>query len=496
MTTGIKEPEAARSLPHNIDAEQALLGAIMYDNAAYDRADDLEPEHFYEPGNGRLFAAITEAVRLGGSAEPILLAEKLAGDPAVQDLGGIRYLADLVDTAPPAVNVGEYARAIKDAAKRRELIRIADIMRTEAEGNVEKPLTAEEQIERAETALFAMGENKDGKGGFQPFSAALRGYMTMVRQAYARDGGVGGISTELIDLDQKVGGLFPSDLIVLAGRPSMGKTALATNIAFNVARRFVGEAQADGKIKAVRGGRVGFFSLEMSAEQLAGRIVSDVSGVSSDRVRKGDISSAEVSRMAEVERELHHLPIHIDATGGISIAKMSARARRLKRQHGLDLLIVDYIQLATGTDKSRGGGRVQEVSEITTGLKALAKDLDIPVIALSQLSRQVESREDKRPQLSDLRESGSIEQDADMVWFVFREAYYVSRAEPREGTPEHLTWQEDMERLEGLAEVIVAKQRHGPIGTVKLAFNADATRFENLAREQHFAPSRYAYGDD
>ena len=479
---------AARALPHNIEAEQALLGAIMYDNGAYDRADDLEPEHFFEPYHGRLFAEISNAMRVGRSAEPILLADKLQGDPGFQEYDGIRYLADLVDRAPPAVNVGDYAKAIRDAAKRRELIRIGEIMITEAMGNVEKPMTADEQAERAETALFAIAEKKGGKGGFQPFSAALDGFMGHVLAAYTNPGGVAGVPTHLVDLDAKVGGLFPSDLIIIAGRPSMGKTALATNIAFNVARRFVGERQENGSIKALSGGRVGFYSLEMSKEQLAGRIVSDVAGISSDRVRKNQLSGTEIGQMREVASELRDLPIHIDDGGGTSIAKITARARRLKRQlGGLELIVVDYLQLASASTEARRGGRVQEITEITMGLKALAKELDCPVIALSQLSRKVEEREDKRPQLSDLRESGSIEQDADMVWFVYREAYYVGRAEPREGTPEHLTWEEAMDRLEGLAEVIVAKQRHGPIGTVRLAFNSDYTRFTDLAREQPFA---------
>lgn len=481
----------ARALPHNIEAEQALLGAIMYDNGAIDRADDLEPEHFFEPFHGRLFAEISNAVRVGRSAEPILLADKLQGDPAFHELDGLRYLADLVDRAPPAVNAGDYAKAIRDTAKRRALIRIGEIMITEAEGNVEKPMTAEDQVERAESELFALAEKKGSKGGFQPFSAAMKEFMGHVLAAYSSPGGVGGIPTYLADLDAKVGGLFPSDLIILAGRPSMGKTALATNIAFNIARRFVGERQEDGSVKAVSGGRVGFYSLEMSKGQLAGRIIADVAGVSTDCIRKNQISENEIARMRDVESELEGLPIYIDDGGGTSIGKIMARARRLKRQlGGLELIVVDYLQLATASTEARRGGRVQEISEITMGLKALAKELDCPVIALSQLSRQVEQRDDKRPQLSDLRESGSIEQDADMVWFVYREAYYVGRAEPRSGTPEHQAWQDAMDLLEGLAEVIVAKQRHGPIGTVRLAFNSDYTRFTDLAREQSFAHAR------
>jgi replicative DNA helicase len=299
-----------------------------------------------------------------------------------------------------------------------------------------------------------------------------------------------GVATDLIDLDTKIGGLHPSDLIVLAGRPSMGKTALATNIAFNVAKKYAWEPQPDGTKKTVSGGVVAFYSLEMSAEQLALRMLADASGVSGDKLRKGEIDASEFGRVRDAAIELQEAPLYIDATGGISIAKLTARARRLKRQVGLDLIVVDYLQLVTGSDLGSNANRVQEVSQITMGLKALAKELACPVIALSQLSRQVEQREDKRPQLSDLRESGSIEQDADMVWFVYRESYYVGRSEPREGTPEHLQWQEDMDRLQGLAEVIIAKQRHGPIGTVRLSFNSDTTRFGNLARDHYFHQHR------
>ncbi|MEJ5858641.1 DnaB-like helicase C-terminal domain-containing protein, partial [Caulobacter sp. CCNWYY153] len=326
------------------------------------------------------------------------------------------------------------------------------------------------------------------------FGDALRGAVEMTAEAFQRDGGMSGLASDLIDLDQKIGGLHPSDLIVLAGRPSMGKTALATNIAFNVAKKYAWEPQPDGSRKTVNGGVVAFYSLEMSAEQLALRMLADASGVSGDKLRKGEIDASEFGRVRDAAMELQEAPLYIDATGGISIAKLTARARRLKRQVGLDLIVVDYLQLVTGSDLGSNASRVQEVSQITMGLKALAKELACPVIALSQLSRQVESREDKRPQLSDLRESGSIEQDADMVWFVFRESYYVGRAEPREGTPEHLTWQEEMDKLQGLAEVIIAKQRHGPIGTVRLSFNSDTTRFGNLSRDHYFHQMRS--GDD
>jgi replicative DNA helicase len=471
--------------PSNIEAEQALLGALLYDNAAYERLSDrLQARHFYEPFHQRLFAALEIHIRKGQLAEPILLADEFKRDPAFEELGGLRYLADLVDRAPPAANAPDYARAIYDLALRRDLIRIGGEITVEAQAH-DADVTARDQIEQAEQKLYTLAESGTSSTGFIPFADALTGAVQMAAEAYSRDGGLAGVSTGLTDLDKQLGGLHPSDLLILAGRPSMGKTALATNIAFHVARNYAWEPQPDGSKKTVNGGVVAFFSLEMSAEQLAMRLLADVSGVSSDRLRKGEIDASEFGRVRDGAIEVQEAPLFIDATGGLSISKLTARARRLKRQHGLDLIVVDYLQLVT-TDGSKGDNRVQEVSAITGGLKALAKELGVPVIALSQLSRQVENREDKRPQLSDLRESGSIEQDADVVMFVYREAYYLSRAEPREGTPEHMTWQEDLEKINNVAEVIIGKQRHGPIGTVKLHFHGDTTKFGNLAREGRF----------
>jgi len=476
------------ALPHNLEAEQALLGSLLFDNAAYERlADTLAGRHFYEPFHQRLFDAIEDYVRKGMLAEPIVLMERFKRDPAFEELGGIRYLADLVDRAPPAANAQDYGRVVYDLALRRELIRIGgEIGRVAQEGGDPEPIEAREQIETAEQQLYQLAETGAPSTGFMTFADALTGAVKMAAEAFERDGGLAGLSTGLIDLDRKLGGLYPSDLLILAGRPSMGKTALATNIAFNVARSYAWEPQPDGSRKTVRGGVVAFFSLEMSAEQLAMRLLADASGVSSDRLRKGEIDASEFGRVRDAAIEIQESPLHIDDTGGLSIAKLAARARRLKRQSGLDLIVVDYLQLVTASSGNRNDNRVQEVSMITQGLKALAKELSVPVLALSQLSRQVEQREDKRPQLSDLRESGSIEQDADVVMFVFRESYYLSRAEPREGTPEHLTWQEQMDQLKGLAECIIGKQRHGPIGTVKMSFHEDTTRFGNLAREGRY----------
>jgi replicative DNA helicase len=472
--------------PANVEAEQALLGALLFDNAAFERlGDHLQARHFYEPFHQRLFAAIETNIRKGQLAEPILLAEQFNRDPAFEELGGVRYLADLVNRAPPAANAPDYANAVYDLALRRDLIRIGgEISTTAQQGDAE--LDARDQIEAAEQQLYQLAETGGVSSGFVNFADALRGAVAMAAEAHSRDGGLAGLSTGLIDLDQKIGGMHPSDLMILAARPSMGKTSLACNIAFDVARNYAWEPQPDGSKKTVRGGVVAFFSLEMSAEQLAMRLLAEASGVSGDRLRKGEIDAMEFGRVRDAALEIQEAPLYIDATGGITLAKLTARARRLKRMVGLDLIIVDYLQLVT-TGAGGPDNRVQEVSMITQGLKALAKELNVPVLALSQLSRQVENREDKKPQLSDLRESGSIEQDADMVMFVYREEYYLSRLEPREGTPEHFTWQEQVDQVKGLAEVIIGKQRHGPIGNVKLSFNSDTTKFGNLARDS----SRY-----
>ena len=470
--------------PHNLEAEQALLGALLFDNAAFERLSDrLRGSHFYEPFHQRLFDAIEDHIRQGLLADPTVLMERFRQDQAFQTFGGLRYLADLVDRAPPAANAADYARLVYDLALRRDLIRIGgDIMREAPD-----PATAAmDQIEQAEASLYSLAETGKPSSGFVSFSQALSGAVQMAGEAYQRDGKLAGLATNLDDLDQKLGGMHPSDLLILAGRPSMGKTALATNIAFNVARNYRWEPTPEGR-KTVSGGVVAFYSLEMSAEQLAMRILADASGVSSDRLRKGEIDAADYGRIRDAAIEIGEAPLYIDATGGLAMSKLAARARRLKRmEQGLDLIIVDYLQLITTGDSGGQKNRVQEVSEITGGLKALAKELNVPIIALSQLSRQVESREDKRPQLSDLRESGSIEQDADCVMFVYRESYYLGRTEPREGTEEHLKWQEDMDRLRHQAEVVIGKQRHGPIGIVKLSFDEDTTRFGNLAHGDRY----------
>jgi replicative DNA helicase len=470
-----------RTPPSNIEAEQALLGAILVNNDAYYRVSDfLEAEHFIEGLHRQIYEVATSLIKAGKVATPITM-KTFLGD---QDLGGItipQYLARLAAEATTVINAEDYGRTIYDLAIRRNLINIGeDLVNVAFDAPVES--SPRDQIEEAERRLYSIAETGRTDGGFQRFSDALTSAIDMAAAAYKREGALSGVSTGLIDLDKSLGGLQSSDLVILAGRPAMGKTSLVTNIAFNLAKAYRAEKQQDGSLKTVNGGIVGFFSLEMSAEQLATRIIAEQSGVPSYKIRRGDMREDDFYKITEAAREMQSIPFYIDQTGGISIAQLTARARRLKRQRGLDVLIVDYLQLLSGSSK-KGENRVQELTEITTGLKALAKELSVPLIALSQLSRQVEARDDKRPQLSDLRESGSIEQDADVVMFVYREEYYLKNKEPKPGTEEYFKWQTEMDQVHGKAEVIIGKQRHGPTGTVQLAFQADITRFTNLADE-------------
>ncbi len=481
---------AYRSAPHNIEAEQGLLGAILVNNDAFYRVSDfLEARHFFEPIHQTIFETSGSLIRMGKVATPITLKTFL---PADTDLGGItvsQYLARLAAEATTIINAQDYGRTIYELSLRRDLIRIGeDMVNVAFDAPVD--FAPRNQIEDAERRLYELAESGRYDGGFQKFSQALTVAVDMAAKAFQRDGKLSGIATGLRDLDIKMGGLQPSDLIVLAGRPGMGKTALATNIAYNVAKAHRAELQADGTQKSVNGGIVGFFSCEMSAEQLATRIIAERTGIPSSSIRRGGITESDFEKIRDYSIELQSLPFYVDETGGLSISQLVARARRLKRQRGLDLLVVDYIQLLQGSSK-RSDNRVQEVTEITTSLKALAKELNVPVIALSQLSRQVESRDDKRPQLSDLRESGSIEQDADVVMFVFREEYYLAMKQPTPGTDEHIKWQTEMDRALGKAEVIIGKQRHGPTGTVELQFESSVTRFGDLTPDNHLPHRTY-----
>ncbi|OXS99330.1 replicative DNA helicase [Notoacmeibacter marinus] len=478
-----------RQAPNNIEAEQALLGAVMVNNDAFYRVSDfLKPVHFHDPLHRKIYEVAGELIRMGKSANPVTLKTFLPADQTVGEMTVNQYLARLAAEAVTIINAEDYGRGIYDLATRRALIGIGEEMVNVAfDAPVDAP--PQQQIEDAERRLFELAETGRYDGGFEAFSDALASAIDMAGAAYQRDGHLSGISTGFIDIDRKLGGLQPSDLVILAGRPAMGKTTLATNIAHNVAAAYEPAPQADGSVKPAQGGVVGFFSLEMSAEQLATRIISEQARISSSKIRRGEITEADFDKLIACSQMMQRTPLFIDQTGGISIAALAARARRLKRQRGLDVIVIDYLQLMQGSSKSQGN-RVQELTEITTGLKALAKELNTPIIALSQLSRQVESRDDKRPQLSDLRESGSIEQDADVVLFVYRDEYYLQNREPEFGTPEHEEWQQKFDRVRGKAELIIAKQRHGPTGTVDLAFEGEFTKFSDLADDDRL-PERF-----
>ncbi|MFK4824015.1 replicative DNA helicase [Paenochrobactrum sp. BZR 588] len=480
-----------RETPNNIEAEQALLGAILINNDAFYRVSDfLKPTHFHEPLHKRIYEITSDLIRVGKMANPVTMKTFLPAEEKVGDLTVFQYVLRLAAEAVTVINAEDYGRAIYDLATRRSLINIGEEMVNVAY-DAPVDMAPQSQIEDAERRLFELAETGRYDGGFQAFKDAVTTAVDMANAAFMRDGHLSGVSTGIQSLDVKMGGLQPSDLIILAGRPGMGKTSLATNIAFNIANAYEGEQQADGSIKAINGGVVGFFSLEMSAEQLATRIISEQTEVSSSKIRRGDITETDFEKLVACSQVMQKIPLYIDQTGGISIAQLAARARRLKRQRGLDVLVIDYVQLMTGSSKASSQNRVQEITEITTGLKALGKELNVPIIALSQLSRQVESRDDKRPQLSDLRESGSIEQDADVVLFVFREEYYVKNLEPRdEFDPKYDEWKMQFEKVKGTADVIIAKQRHGPTGTVKLAFQSEFTRFADLA-EGSYVPEQY-----
>ncbi len=474
-----KSDDIADDMPHNIEAEQQLLGAILTNNEVYDRiAQIVKADHFYEPVHARIYRIAEQRISKNALASPVTIKAFMEDDEGLKELGGPQYLARLAGAAISAFAARDYAQLIYDMHQRRELIRLgADIAaRAKSFAEDEPPV---EQIVAAEQTLYQLAETGQSNTGFQSFLQAVTDAVTVASAAYARDGGLAGVSTGLTDMDKKLGGLHRSDLLILAGRPSMGKTSLATNIAFNIAKAYKKGKLPDGSEGAVNGGVVGFYSLEMSAEQLAARILSEASEVPSDQIRRGDMTEAEFRRFADAAKALEACPLYIDDTPALPIAQLAARARRLKREHGLDVLFVDYLQLVRGTAENR----VNEIAEISMGLKAIAKELNIPVVALSQLSRQVENREDKRPQLSDLRESGSIEQDSDVVMFVFREEYYVEREKPSDDRLDEMAaWQERMDRLHGRAEVIIGKQRHGPIGSVELSFEGRFTRFGNLVQ--------------
>jgi len=491
-------PPAAQALPHNIEAEAALLGALMIDNRlAEDIQLKLRPEHFFEPLHGRVYEQILRLLDRNMLASPVTLRPLFEADEEMKELGGPAYLAQLTGSGAALIGARDFAEQIYDLALLRALVGVGREM-VEGALDTSEEVDPKGQIENAEAALYRVAEEGGGEGSVKTFAMATRMAVQMAEKALNSGGGLSGLTTGLETVNAKTGGLHNSDLIILAGRPGMGKTALATNIAFNTARRWVQEEEDGIEPHKRAGAGVAFFSLEMSADQLATRILAENSGISSEALRMGKISQHDFRNLARAAAELETLPLFIDDTPGLTIAALRTRARRMKRQRGIGLVVVDYLQLLQGAGKNSNENRVQEISEISRGLKTLAKELGLPVLALSQLSRAVEQREDKRPQLSDLRESGSIEQDADIVLFVYREEYYVASREPKhpmDGDDAKIhdaydEWKRDMERVYQMAELIVAKQRHGATGKVKLKFDAKITRFSDHAEAEYLPEVR------
>ncbi len=492
------EDKNYREAPHNLEAEQALLGAILVNNIVLNNlSDGLEPVHFYVPLHQKIYEAILRFHDKGMIADPISLRHFFHEDDGVAG-GSDSYLARLAAKSVMVINPHDYSELIIDLALKRQIISIGEEMVSEAYAP-EDDSFAREQIEHAEQKLFDLATTGDFRSGFISFGAASKTAMKRAEFAFKQKGNVIGVPSGLADLDNLLGGLQDSDLLILAGRPSMGKTALATVIAYNAALKFLAEHEharmeaGPDETAPKRPRTVGFFSLEMSAEQLANRILSSRAQINSHKILRGDLTNDEFSQLIEADQELSELPFFIDDTPALTISALRTRARRLKRTQNLGLLVVDYLQLVRPSFTNAQGNRVNEISEITQGLKSIAKELNIPVVALSQLSRAVEQRPDNRPMLSDLRESGSIEQDADVVMFVFREEYYLERKKPdQEGTAEYETWElkERYERVKEKADVIIAKQRHGPIGTVTMRFVSDFAYFCDVAEDDHL-PERY-----
>ncbi len=471
------EQDAPRQVPYDVDIEQALLGAILVDNYSLERVSNtLKAEHFYDPLHQRLYEAIERMWSKGHMVTPLTLKSLMEQDAGLAEVGGHAYLISLARAAPALPNVKDYARILADLAMRRELIRIGeDIVNAAFESPID--VTPAEQIDEAEKALYRVAERSRFGEGPLGFDVALAQAVTSAEKALARGGHISGVPSGFTDLDALLGGLHPSDLIIVAGRPGMGKTALATNMAFHASRLWAKD-KADGA-EPKRGSPVLLFSLEMAASQLSARILSEQTEIEMRKIRTGRFTDSEWDRFVHTAQALGDLPLYIDDTGGISIAQIAARSRRMKREKHIGLIVIDYLQLVEAS--RRFENRVQEISDVTKGLKALAKELSVPVMALSQLSRGVDNRDDKRPIQSDLRESGSIEQDADVVMFVYREEYYLKSREPEAGTSEYDQWVEKLDRVHNRAEVLVEKHRHGPTNKVELFFDERFTRFSNLA---------------
>ena len=456
-----------KELPNNIEAEQAVIGSILVSNDIFDEISTIISSiNFYDPMHQKIYEAIESLIYKGMLANPITLKNYFEDEK--DDLNVPEYLVKITKFSTSVRQAIEYSKIIYDMFVRRELIKISEQTIDSAKLS-ELDTSGQTIIENSERLLFDLAEKGSFNSSLVKFDEAMKQTIEMASAAYKNDGGIVGVPTGLRDLDDKLGGLHKSDLIIIAGRPSMGKTSLATNIAFNAAQKLLDSGKKSS---------IAFFSLEMSSEQLSTRIISEQARISSNDIRRGRISDEQFDKFLETSKNIAELPLYIDETPAISIAAMSNRARRIKRLFGVDMIVVDYIQLMRGTTYNKDG-RVQEISQITQGLKAIAKELSVPVVALSQLSRQVEQRDDHKPQLSDLRESGSIEQDADVVMFVYREGYYLQRKEPRPATVEHAEWQAKMNEVAHLAQILIGKQRHGPIGNVTLEFEERFTKFKD-----------------
>ncbi len=459
--------------PSNLEAEQALIGSVMVNNDIIDEVSTfIKPAIFYDPAHVKIYEVIENLNNRGMIANPITLKNYFEKDNMLNEVGGTEYLVKLTRFSGSTKQAIDYAKIIHEMYLRRELVSISEKLSYDTLNANTQEQNAESIIEGTERSLFNLAERGSFSQSFIEFKKAVDKTIELATLAMQSDRGIVGVPTGLTDLDEKLGGLHKSDLIILAGRPSMGKTALATNIAYYAAQNILSRQEKSS---------VAFFSLEMSSEQLSTRILSEQARIKSDSIRQGNVTEEEINRYIETSRNIYNLPLFIDETPAITIATLSNRARRIKRLNGLSLIVVDYIQLMRSSS-NKNEGRVQEISEITQGLKAIAKELSVPVLALSQLSRAVEQRDDKQPQLADLRESGSIEQDADVVMFVYREAYYLERKQPKLGSIEHAEWQSKMNDVNGLADIILGKQRHGPTGTIKVEFEGIYTKFKDLSK--------------
>ncbi len=482
--------ETTQILPQNVQAEAALLGALMIDNRLVEDVQlKLKPHHFFEPLHGRIYEAILKMTDSNRVANPVTLRPLFESDENIKEVGGAAYLAQLTGSGAAVIGARDFAGQIYDLALLRALIGVGRDL-VEGALDTSEDVAPLAQIERAESALYSVAEEGGAEGRAKSFSDATKEALEMAERALNSGGHLSGFTTGLEGLNAKIGGLHKSDLIIVAGRPGMGKSSLATNIAFAAAQRFIRDVEDGIEPEKSAGAPVALFSLEMSADQLATRILAEQSGISSENLRMGKISQQEFRQLARAAGELQNLPLYIDDTPGLTIAALRTRARRLKRQKGIGVVVVDYLQLLQGSGKGSNDNRVQEISEISRGLKQLAKELSVPVIGLSQLSRAVEQREDKRPQLSDLRESGSIEQDADIVLFIYREDYYLLAKQPADDHPDFAAWQEEMARAYGRAEVIVAKQRHGATGKVPLRFDSRITKFSDFVGDNYLPEMR------